>query len=74
MHRFQPAWLIGYHFDAAEVVQVLGDHVRAKRIDARVEELHTSADGVQVRLDDDTTHLCDYVFDARGFPGRRRCR
>jgi hypothetical protein len=30
--------------------------------------LHTSADGVRVRLDDGTTHLCHYVFDARGFP------
>jgi tryptophan halogenase len=68
LHRFQPARLIGYHFDAAEVVRVLGEHVRAEPIDARVEELHTSADGVRVRLADDTTHLCDYVFDARGFP------
>jgi tryptophan 7-halogenase len=68
VHRFQPARLIAYHFDAAAVVHVLGEHVRATRIDARVEELHTSADGVGVRLDDGTTHLCDYVFDARGFP------
>ena len=68
LHRFQPARLIGYHFDAAEVVRVLGEHVRAERVDARVEELHTSADGVRVRLDDGATHLCHYVFDARGFP------
>jgi tryptophan halogenase len=53
---------------AAAVVHVLGEHVRATRVDARVEELHTSADGVRVRLDEGTTHLCDYVFDARGFP------
>jgi tryptophan halogenase len=68
LHRFQPARLIGYHFDAAEIVHVLGEYVRAERVDARVEELHTSADGVRLRLDNDTTHLCDYVFDARGFP------
>jgi tryptophan halogenase len=68
LHRFQPIRLIGYHFDAAEVVRVLGEHVRAERVDARVEELHTSADGVRVRLDDGATHLCHYVFDARGFP------
>ena len=54
LHRFQPTRLIGYHFDAAEVVKVLGEHVRAERIDARVEEVRTSADGVQVRLADDT--------------------
>jgi tryptophan halogenase len=68
LHRFQPARLIGYHFDAAEIVRVLAEHVRAERVDVRVEDLHMSADGVEVRLDDDTTHLCDYVFDARGFP------
>jgi flavin-dependent dehydrogenase len=68
LHRFQPARLIGYHFDATELVRVLGEHVRAARVDARVEELQTSVDGVQVRLADGTTHLCDYVFDARGFP------
>jgi tryptophan halogenase len=68
LHRFQPVWLIGYHFDAAEVVRVLREHVRAERIDARVEALRTSTRGVRVQLDDDTTHLCDYVFDARGFP------
>jgi tryptophan halogenase len=68
LHRFQPARLIGYHFDAAEVVRVLGKHVRAEQVDARVEELHTSAAAVRLRLDGDTTYLCDYVFDARGFP------
>ena len=52
----------------AEVVRVLGEYVRAERIDARVEEVRTSADGVRVRLADDTTLRCDYVFDARGFP------
>lgn len=70
LHRFQPVRLIGYHFDAAEVVRVLGDHVRAELIDARVEELQTSADGVRLRLDGDSTYVCDYVFDARGFPRR----
>ena len=68
LNRFQPTRLIGYHFDATEVVRVLGEYVRAERVDARVEEVSTSADGVRVRLADDTTQRCDYVFDARGFP------
>ena len=70
LHRFQPVRLIGYHFDAAELVGVLGEHVAAERIDARVEELHTSADQVRIRLADDTIYHCNYVFDARGFPRR----
>jgi tryptophan halogenase len=68
MHRFQPVRLTACHFDAAAVVHVLGAHVRARRIDARVEQLDTGAEGVRVRLDDRTTLICDYVFDARGFP------
>jgi tryptophan halogenase len=68
VHRFQPVRLIAYHFDAAAVVHVLGEYVHATRVDARVEKLQTSADGVRLRLDDGTTHLCDYIFDARGFP------
>jgi hypothetical protein len=68
VNRFQPVRLIGYHFDASRVVRVIGEHIRAERVDARVEELRTLPDGVLVRLADQTTHLCDYVFDARGFP------
>jgi tryptophan halogenase len=68
LNRFHPTRLIGYHFDATDVVRVLGEHVRAERIDARVEEVNTSAEGVRVRFSDDATHLCHYVFDARGFP------
>jgi tryptophan halogenase len=68
VNRFQPVRLIGYHFDATKVVRVIGEYIRAERIDARVEELRTLPDGVLVRLADQTTHLCDYVFDARGFP------
>ena len=68
LHRFQPVRLFGYHFDAAEVVHVLGEHVRATAIDATVQDLQTTACGVDVRLGDGATHVCDYVFDARGFP------
>jgi tryptophan halogenase len=68
VHRFQPVQLIAYHFDAAAVVHVLGEHVCATRVDARVDQLHTSAEGVRILLDDGTTRLSDYVFDARGFP------
>jgi 2-polyprenyl-6-methoxyphenol hydroxylase-like FAD-dependent oxidoreductase len=68
LNRFQPTRLIGYHFDAADLVRVLEDYVRADRIDARVEDVRTLADGVRVQLEGETTHVCDYVFDARGFP------
>lgn len=68
VNRFQPVRLIGYHFDATRVVRVIGEHVRAQHIDARVDELRTLPHGVLVTLGDRTTHLCDYVFDARGFP------
>jgi tryptophan halogenase len=68
VHRFQPVRLIAYHLDAAAVVHVLGEHVRATRVDARVQEVNQSSDGVRVWLDNGTTHLCEYVFDARGFP------
>jgi tryptophan halogenase len=68
LHRFHPVRLIAYHFDAAAVVHVLAEHDRATRIDARVEELQRSDEGVRMRLDDGTTHLCEYVFDGRGFP------
>jgi 2-polyprenyl-6-methoxyphenol hydroxylase-like FAD-dependent oxidoreductase len=71
LHRFQPVRLIGYHFDAAELVRLLAEYVHAERIDSRVEELHTGADKVRVRLADNAVHLCDYVFDARGFPPPR---
>src|SRR5258705_12478619 len=42
VHRFQPARLFGYHFDAAAIVEVLGEHVRATRVDDRAEALRTS--------------------------------
>jgi len=68
MHRFQPVELFAYHFDAAGVVDVLGEHVRGQRIDARVDALETTADAVRIRLEDQTTLVCGYVLDARGFP------
>jgi tryptophan halogenase len=68
VHRFQPVRLFAYHFDAATVVEVIGEHVRAQRIDARVEEVESAADAVRVRLDKGTTLVFDYLFDARGFP------
>lgn len=68
LNRFHPTRLIGYHFDATEVVRVLGEHVRAQRIDARVEEVQPSADGVRLRLADGTIVRFDYAIDARGFP------
>lgn len=68
VNRFQPLRLVGYHFDAASVVRVLAEHVRATRLDARVHALVRQADGVQLQLNDGRQILCDYVFDCRGFP------
>jgi tryptophan 7-halogenase len=68
VNRFQPVRLIGYHFDATEVVKVIGEYVHAERIDASVNELETLPHGVLVRFADGTTLSCDFVFDARGFP------
>ena len=67
-HRFQPLWLVGYHFDVGPLADLLGEHIRARRIDAKVEALQTTADGVLLRLADGATHRVDYVVDARGFP------
>jgi 2-polyprenyl-6-methoxyphenol hydroxylase-like FAD-dependent oxidoreductase len=68
LNRFQPTRLLGYHLDAAEMVGLLIEYVRAQRVDARVEEVLTLVDRVQLRLENGTIHHCDYVFDARGFP------
>src|SRR6202012_5266617 len=68
LHRFQPTRLIGYHFDAAELACVLGEYIRAERIDGRVERVVTNSDGAQIQLRDSGAYVCDYVFDARGFP------
>lgn len=68
LHRFQPTRLIGYHFDATELVGVLGEYVDAERIDERVAEVSSTADGVEVRLASGANYRCDYAFDARGFP------
>lgn len=70
VNRFQPTRLIGYHFDATQVVALLAEYVRAERVDARVEGVRTAVDGVQLRLAGNIEHRCDYVFDARGFPNR----
>ncbi|MEM8665047.1 MAG: tryptophan 7-halogenase, partial [Pseudomonadota bacterium] len=68
LNRFQPTRLIGYHFDAAEVVNVIAKYVRAERIDARVDALVSSPEAAEVQLEDGRRIACDYVLDARGFP------
>ncbi|MEM8664814.1 MAG: tryptophan 7-halogenase [Pseudomonadota bacterium] len=70
LNRFQPTRLIGYHFDAAEVVNVISEHVRGERIDARVDALVTTPEAAVVQLADGRQIACDYVLDARGFPSR----
>jgi len=68
LNRFQPTRLLGYHFQADKVVEVLAEHVRAQRLDARVERLVSTPKGVTVQLAGGTTYECQYAFDARGFP------
>lgn len=68
MNRFQPLRLTGYHFDAAAIVQVLAEHVRATRVDGRVSALQREPGGVRLLLQDGRHLLLDYVMDARGFP------
>jgi Tryptophan halogenase len=50
------------------LVHVLGEYVRAERVDGHVEEVRTTTDGAQVHLKNGAIYICDYVFDARGFP------
>lgn len=68
VNRFQPPRLYGYHFDAGRVTDLIGDHVKANHLDARVVSLTTSPDRVQIGFEDGTHMHCDYVLDARGFP------
>ncbi|MDA7965161.1 tryptophan 7-halogenase [Ruegeria sp.] len=68
VNRFQPPRLYGYHFDAGRVTGIIGDHVRATRLDARVTSLETLPGGVTVGFEDGSHLDCDYVLDARGFP------
>lgn len=67
LHRFQPIWLEGYHFDAGALLAVLGEHIRARHLDARVEAIESSAEGATIRFTDGSVERCDYVLDARGF-------
>lgn len=68
LNRFQPVRLVGYHFDAAAVVQVLAEHVRATRVDGRVTALQRHDAGVRLQMGEGPLLEVDYVFDARGFP------
>jgi hypothetical protein len=68
IHRFQPIWLEGYHFDAGALLDVIGEHIHAQRVSANVESMRTMPDGVELRLAGGAVHFCDYVLDARGFP------
>lgn len=68
LHRFQPAGELAYHFDARRLVEVLGERVRAKRLDAFVTAVHGDGTRATVVLDDGTELGADYVLDARGFP------
>lgn len=68
VNRFQPVRLIGYHFDATDLVEVLAEFVEATHIDARVDAITQESGTATLRLEDGTTHEVDCVFDARGFP------
>lgn len=68
LHRFQPVGDVAYHFDAARLVEVLGEHIRGERVDAHVTAVESSGRSATVVLEDGTRLACDYVLDARGFP------
>lgn len=68
INRFQPTNLIGYHFDAARVVDLIAEHVGGTYVDARVDDLVTGTTHSDVTLEGGKTLRFDYVFDARGFP------
>lgn len=67
-NRFQPNYLIGYHFDASRIVQVMAQHVRATQIDDKVTDLESKPGGACIRFETAEDLHCDYVLDARGFP------
>ncbi|WP_223422331.1 tryptophan 7-halogenase [Tateyamaria pelophila] len=67
-NRFQPTSLIGYHFNAARVVELIAPHVQAEYIDARVDALDSMPETAEITFEDGSTRSFDYVFDARGFP------
>ncbi len=68
LHRFQPVGDVAYHFDAARLVEVLGEHVRGRRLDAHASAVESTGVSATVVLADGTRIPCDYVLDARGFP------
>ena len=64
----QPAGDVAYHFDAARLVDVLGEQIRGERVDAHVTAVESTGRSATVVLEDGTRLPCDYVLDARGFP------
>lgn len=68
LHRFQPTGELAYHFDAGRLVQVLGQQIRGRRLDAHATAVHGDGRSATVQLADGTRLACDYVLDARGFP------
>ncbi|MCX4247005.1 tryptophan 7-halogenase [Paraliomyxa miuraensis] len=70
LHWFQPTGEHAYHFDARLLVEVLGERIRAERLDAFVTAVRSDGTHATVELEDGTRLGCDYVLDARGFPRR----
>lgn len=68
LHRFQPAGEVAYHFDAGRLVEVLGERIRGRRLDAHATAVESDGRSATVCLHDGTRLRCDYVLDARGFP------
>lgn len=68
-HRFQPTGYLAYHLDAQNLVDLLREHVRAEIIDARVAALKSDGGSAVVELESGECRACDFVIDARGFPG-----
>jgi len=70
LHRFQPAGDVAIHFDAARLVEVLGERIRGRRLDAHVTAVESDGRSATVVLEGGTRLACDYVLDARGFPAQ----
>jgi tryptophan halogenase len=74
--RAHPAWRhwfaeregIACHLSAARVVDLLAEHVEARRLDARVEAVRSDGRRAVVVLEGGARESFDLVVDARGFP------
>jgi tryptophan halogenase len=69
LHHFTPPdKAYGYHLSAPDIVELLHDFVSATRLEKRAERVESDGHHVDIRFQDGSSLLADFVFDARGFP------